>query len=165
MTENLSEFDVFLSHNSQDKPTVRQLGEALKQRGLQVWLDEWELVPGRSWQDALQEIIQTVKSAAVLVGKDGLGPWEKPEMKGCLSQFVQRKLPVIPILLPGAGAQPNLPLFLQEFTWVDMRQGLTEEGLDRICWGITGKKAIDRALTGNPPSKPAASARATRSLA
>ena len=38
-------FDVFLSHNSKDKPVIRHIGEALKGRGLRVWLDEWALVP------------------------------------------------------------------------------------------------------------------------
>ena len=40
------QFDVFLSHNSSDKPTVRQLAEELTRRGLTVWLDEDELRPG-----------------------------------------------------------------------------------------------------------------------
>lgn len=133
-------FDVFLSHNSKDKPAVRELAEALKGRGLKVWLDEWELVPGRPWQEALEEIIQTVRTAAVLVGKDGLGPWEIPEMRGCLSEFVRRKLPVIPVLLPGAPQKPELPLFLKQFTWVDLRGGLTETGLGQLQWGITGEK-------------------------
>jgi hypothetical protein len=133
-------FDVFLSHNSKQKPIVRELGENLRARGLHVWLDEWELVPGRPWQEALEEIIKTTKSAAVLVGADGLGPWELPEMRGCLSQFVKREFPVIPVLLPSAPAQPELPLFLTEFTWVDLRGGLSKEGLDRLVWGITGKK-------------------------
>ena len=127
------QFDVFLSHNSRNKPTVRQLAEALQQRGLKVWLDEWELVPGRPWQEALEEIIRTTRSAAVLVGKDGLGPWEIPEMRGCLSEFVSRKLPVIPVLLPDAPSEPNLPLFLKGLTWVDLRAGsLNDDNLDRL---------------------------------
>jgi hypothetical protein len=67
-------FDVFLSHNSKSKPAVCELAGALRARGLNVWLDEWELVPGRPWQRALEEIIHTTQSAAVLVGKDGVGP-------------------------------------------------------------------------------------------
>jgi hypothetical protein len=133
-------FDVFLSHNSKDKPTVRQLAQALQKRGLEVWLDEDQLVPGRPWQEALEEIIQTTRTAAVLVGKDGLGPWEIPEMRACLSEFVNRRLPVIPVLLPGAPTKPELPLFLRAFTWVDLRGGLTDAGLDRLQWGITGSK-------------------------
>ena len=137
-------FDVFLSHNSKDKPTVKQLAEELKNRGLRVWLDEWELVPGRPWQEALEEIIETTKTAAVLVGKDGMGPWEMPEMRGCLTEFVSRKMPVIPVLLPGTPKKPKLPLFLKQFTWVDLRSGLTKDGIDRIFWGITGKRPKKR---------------------
>jgi tetratricopeptide (TPR) repeat protein len=133
-------FDVFLSHNSKDKPVVRQIAEALRGRGLRVWLDEWELVPGRPWQEAVEDIIASVRSSAVLVGPDGLGPWEIPEMRACLSQLVRRKLPVIPVLLPDCPNPPELPLFLGEVTWVDLRGRITEEGLDRLEWGITGRK-------------------------
>ena len=40
-------YDVFLSHNAQDKPRVRRLAERLKaagvqmEAGLRLWLDEW----------------------------------------------------------------------------------------------------------------------------
>jgi hypothetical protein len=151
-------FDVFLSHNSKDKPAIRQLGEALRGRGFAVWLDEWELVPGRPWQLALEEIIRTTKSAVVAVGADGLGPWEEPETRACLSEFVDRRLPVIPVLLPGAPTQPELPLFLKAFTWVDLRGGVDEAGLDRVQWGITGQKptmaAAPAASTTPPPAAP-----------
>ncbi|MFO1428622.1 MAG: SUMF1/EgtB/PvdO family nonheme iron enzyme [Candidatus Competibacteraceae bacterium] len=148
-------FDVFISHNSKDKPTVRQLAEALQRRGLRVWLDEWELVPGHPWQEALEEIIRTTRSAAVLVGKDGIGPWEVPEMRGCLSQFIKRRLPVIPVLLPDALGQPDLPLFLEGFTWVDLRTGgLNEANLDRLEWGITGRKPVPRLVSEPPPEPP-----------
>lgn len=133
-------FDVFLSHNSSDKSVVLELAEALRDRGLRVWLDDWELIPGRPWQEAVEDIIQTVKTAAILVARDGLGPWEAPEMRACLHEFVRRKLPVIPVLLPGTPGRPELPLFLRQFTWVDLRQGITDAGLARLQWGITGRK-------------------------
>ncbi len=136
----MTDFDVLLSHNSEDQPAVRELGEALRERDLRVWLDEWELVPGRPWQEALEKILAEVRSVAVLVGKDGLGPWEIPEMRAALSQAVRRDLPVIPVLLPGASRKPDLPLFLELFTWVDLRAGIDAPGLDRLEWGITGRK-------------------------
>ena len=144
---NISEsFHVFLSHNSKDKPIVRELAQKLTEScNLRVWLDEDQLVPGRSWQEALEKIIQTTQAAAVLIGESGLGPWEDPEMRACLSEFVNRKLPVIPVLLPDTPATPKLPLFLKSFTWVDLRDGLTDPGLEKLVWGITGVK----------PAKPA----------
>ena len=149
-------FDVFLSHNSRDKPAVRALAEALQDRGLKVWLDEWELVPGRPWQEALEEVIEITKASAVLVGKDGLGPWQDKEMRGCLSEFVDRNLPVIPVLLPGAPEKPVLPIFLKGFTWVDLRGGLTEEGLDRLQWGITGERPARSKRPVTPTAAPKA---------
>jgi tetratricopeptide (TPR) repeat protein len=89
-------------------------------------------------------VIRTVRAAAVLVAKDGLGPWEMPEMRACLTQMVRRNLPVIPVLLPGAPKAPDLPVFLGENTWVDLRQGITKEGLDKLVWGITGRKPSRR---------------------
>ncbi len=134
------EFDVFLSYNSRDRSPVRRIGEALKQRGLTVWLDVWELEPGRPWQEALEVIVKTAKSAAVLVGADGIGPWQNREMRACLSEFVKRDLPVIPVLLPGVPRRPELPLLLGQMTWVDLRAGIADAGLDVLCWGITGVK-------------------------
>jgi TIR domain len=134
------QFDVFLSHNGKDKPMVRAIGEALKARNISVWLDEWQLVPGQPWQQALENIIETTKAAAVLVGNDGLGPWEQPEVRACLSEYVERNLPVIPVLLPGAPQMPKLPIFLRAFTWVDLREGLTDSGIDNLVWGITGQR-------------------------
>ncbi|HEY9419801.1 MAG TPA: TIR domain-containing protein [Thermoanaerobaculia bacterium] len=146
-------FDVFLSHNSKDKPVVRQIGEALQKRGLKVWLDEWELIPGRRWIPELEKAIENTKTAAVMVGENGFGPWEQPEYEAALSEFVKRGLPVIPVLLPGAPEKPKLPLFLTGFTWVDLRRGVTEEGVDRLEWGIRGEKPSprkNRRMPGGP---------------
>lgn len=39
-------YDVFLSHNTLDKPRVRELAARLREHGLQVWFDEWVIKPG-----------------------------------------------------------------------------------------------------------------------
>lgn len=135
-----SRFDVFLSHNSRDKATVRQLAEALLDRGLRPWLDEWELIPGRSWQDALSGVLAETRSVAVLIGIDGIGPWQILEHEAYLREAVHRGLTVIPVLLPNASESPDLPLFLANRTFVDLRKGFTKEGLDRLQWGITGTR-------------------------
>lgn len=156
-------FDVFLSYNSRDKPAVREIAKALKARGIRVWLDEDELPPGKPWQEVLEEVILTANSVAVLVGASGLGPWEEPEMRAALDQAVHRKLPVIPVLLPDAPRTPDLPLFLRAFTWVDLRGGLTASVVDRLIWGITGKKP-DKAKTPTPRTLAPSRARLVRDV-
>jgi hypothetical protein len=139
-TADRASFDVFLCHNGKHRMQVRHLAKALQARGLRPWLDELELIPGRPWQEAREEAIETVRSSAILIGTDGLGPWEVSEMRGSLAECVKRGIPVIPVLLPGAPIRPILPLFLAQYTWVDLRGGLSNEGLDRLEWGITGAK-------------------------
>src|ERR1700722_12753105 len=95
-------FDVFLSHNSKDKPAVHELKKLLIMNGLSVWLDEDELRPGIPWQKLLEEGIRTSKSVIVLIGKDGIGPWEDEEMQGTLRLAVKDSRPIIPVILPDA---------------------------------------------------------------
>ena len=58
------EYDVFLSHNSKDKPRVQKLAELLRQAGLKVWFDEWVIRPG---DDIFHEIEAGLESSRVLV--------------------------------------------------------------------------------------------------
>ena len=74
-------FDVFLSHNSKDKPAVRQIAEALRDRGLRVWLDEWELIPGRRWIPALEKAIQAAKRLPSWWAKTASAPGSSPNTK------------------------------------------------------------------------------------
>ncbi len=134
------DFDVFLCHSSTDQIAVRDLADELELRELKVWLAELELIPGRPWQEEFEAAIQGARSVAVLVGRDGQGPWQEIETRAALTLGVKQGKPVIPVLLPGAAAKPDLPLFLQAYTWVDFRSGVDVPGLDRLEWGIRGKK-------------------------
>ncbi|MCA8953035.1 MAG: toll/interleukin-1 receptor domain-containing protein [Planctomycetes bacterium] len=135
-----STHDVFLSHNSRDKVPVRELARALETRGVRVWLDEQQLTPGRPWLQELDEILGRVLTAAILVGPSGIGPWEEPEMWVCLDEFVQRRMPVIPVLLPGIADAPQLPRFLRQFTWVDLSAGFADAKLDALARAATGPR-------------------------
>lgn len=46
--QNYFEFDAFLSHSSKDKATARSIANRLREMGLRVWFDEWEIKPGDS---------------------------------------------------------------------------------------------------------------------
>ncbi len=139
-------FDVFLCHNSQDKPEVKEIALQLKQQGLKPWLDVWELRPGLPWQKRLEEQIEQIKTAAVFVGSSGFGPWQEQEMRAFLNEFVNRGCPVIPVLLETAPEELNLPIFLKGMTWVDFRHS-EPNPMEQLIWGITGiKPGVDSDL-------------------
>ena len=114
-------YDVFLCHNSKDKPAVREIARELCAQGIVAWLDEWELRPGLPWQQIIGDVLRSIGSAAVLVGPQGVGPWQEQEAFGILQDFLQRGCPVIPVILEGCPAAPDMPYFLKPRTWVDFR--------------------------------------------
>jgi hypothetical protein len=134
------EFDVFLSHNSRDKPEVEKIGARLRTEELRVWLDKWELRPGFPWQEGLEQGVRTSRAVAVFVGAEGLGAWEQPEVQAFIARSKREQVPVIPVLLPGCPDSPPLTVFLEAFTWVDLRGGVTDDGFAQLLWGITGTK-------------------------
>ena len=91
-------------------------------------------------QKEIERVLPSIKSVAVFVGPSGLGPWQEVEVHAAISQFVRRKVPVIPVLLPGVEGEPDLPLFLQAFSRVRFAGSMDDpEALDNLVFGITGK--------------------------
>ena len=137
------EFDVFLSHNSKDKPAVETIAHKLQETyRLKCWLDKWNLIPGEPWQEALEEALDNCKTVAVFVGPNTISPWKNEEMRSALEVRVHDKARrVVPVLLPGApdNRDLKLPRFLTRLTLVDLRAGLEDkDALYSLYCGITG---------------------------
>ena len=59
-------YDAFLSYNSQDRPAVEELAKRLRKRGLGLYLEVWELLPGREFQPGLAEALIDSKTCVVV---------------------------------------------------------------------------------------------------
>lgn len=136
------DFDVLLYYNRQDMAVVKQIGQQLMNYGILPWIDEWEVHPGLPWQQALEQQIGKIKTVAVFVGKNGLGPWQHQQLDALLHEFMQRGGRVIPVILRDVSQQPDLPVFLRGLTWVDFRVE-DPDPMQSLLWGITGKQEIE----------------------
>lgn len=139
-------FDVFLSHNSKDKPAVEALAIRLTDEAkLHVWLDKWNLIPGEPWQEEIERALDQANTCAVFLGPHEFGGWHHEEMRAALDQRVTdraRKFRVILVLLPGATMpdRNKLPRFLSRLTWVDFRTGLDDQdAFQQLVAGIRGQ--------------------------
>ena len=66
-------YDVFLSHNSADKPRVRQLAERLRAAGLRVWFDEWVIQPGDDIYLAIERGLEASRTLVLCLSPAALG--------------------------------------------------------------------------------------------
>ncbi len=132
------DFDVFLCYNSSDTPAACQLALQLSERGVRAWLDIWELRPGLSWQQAIETQIENTKTVAVLIGQDGIGPWQRMEVEAGIQKFIAYTCPIIPVILQEAPPSIQLPMFLSTIQSVDFRATDVAYALHLLICGIKG---------------------------
>ena len=140
-------WDVFVSYGHEDAAWVRVLAGNLHQAGVEVFLDEWELVGGDRVAGRLEEGIRGSASGILVVSPHALSrPWVREEYEALLRQAVQdpgRRL--IPVLY----ADAELPPFLASRLWVDFRGAGTtgpeyEAKLGELVRAVRGLPAADR---------------------
>ncbi len=133
-------FDVFLSYSSVDKSWVADLKDALKARGLKVWLDSDEIRPGERFASALEKGLEESKTVVMVVSPEAIASgWVNEEYNRALSlaQSNTEPLRLIPVILRDS----KLPGFLASRNWVDFRDASTyDKSLERLIWGITDRE-------------------------
>ena len=98
-TPDHREFDVFISHASEDKDDiVRPLAHALRDRGLSVWYDEFVLKIGDSLRRRIDEGIGRSRFGLVVFS----GPffakgWPQHELDGLVTMSVDGRQVLLPI--------------------------------------------------------------------
>lgn len=98
------EFEIFISHASEDKPAiVRPLAEQLKKElsvsGKKIWYDEWDMVAGDSLYDRIGNGLQKSRYGLVILSPDYFRKeWAQAELKALVNMEMSRKrISVIPV--------------------------------------------------------------------
>jgi small GTP-binding protein len=138
-------FDVFLSHNSKDKAAVEKIAKRLLTVGLRPWLDKWNLPPGARLTKALAHAIDTITCAALFFGPADVGNWHIMEIDAYLEKWASGDARMIPVILPDVKETPEIPIFVRQPVWADMRDWEKDESdaFYRLVCGILGKAPGD----------------------
>ena len=93
------EYDVFISHASEDKDAVvRPLANALVQHGLRVWYDEFELKIGDSLRRKIDKGLANSRFGIVVLSRDFIKKgWANYELDGIISKAVSGEQVMLPI--------------------------------------------------------------------
>jgi hypothetical protein len=139
---------VFVSHASEDKERfVLSFAEKLRQKGIDAWLDKWEMLPGDSLVDKIfEEGIKESKAVIVVLSKFSVEkPWVREELNAAVVKRINTGSKLIPIVLDDC----NVPEVLNATVWERIYNLADYQSeFDRIVAAING-------TTDKPPLGPA----------
>jgi Novel STAND NTPase 1/TIR domain len=144
----------FLSYNSQDLALVQGLEAALRRKDpdANIHLAPKTVRAGGFWLPELAKAVDEATVFVLLVGKNGLGPWQVIEYYEALGRRVKAHaeqakapdqdvephvFPVVLVLLEGAPA-PGLP-FLRQLHWIVTPDPASEQSIARLLEAAKGK--------------------------
>lgn len=139
----------FVSHASEDKERfVRVFAERLRERGVDAWIDEWEIYPGDSLIDKIfEEGLKDADAVIVVISQYSVNkPWVREELNAAAVKRINRGGRLIPVILDDA----EVPEVLKNTVWVKIAD-LTDygRGLDRIVSAIFDHRP--KPPLGKPP--------------
>jgi hypothetical protein len=93
------EYDVFISHASEDKDAVvRPLAQALREQGLDVWYDEFTLKIGDSLRRKIDSGIARSRFGIVVLSPPFLAKgWPQYELDGLVTMSVSGRQMLLPL--------------------------------------------------------------------
>lgn len=146
-------FDLFLSHNRNDKARVEAIARELSDKhGLRVWLDKWEMLPGTIEQQCDQGIQHSRFTVVAVSAAAVASQWVDWEIDAA-NRHGKRTNHIIPLRLEPIDVQ--LPL--QDLLWIDLLDPVEDaNGLSRLASLIRSLDAADaRERRGfRPPPEP-----------
>jgi hypothetical protein len=94
-----AEWDVFISHASEDKEAfVRPLAEALQEKGIRVWYDEFTLTVGDGLRRSIDYGLVHSRYGIVIISPDFLKKgWPQRELDGLLAREVDGRKVILPV--------------------------------------------------------------------
>ncbi|WP_209010154.1 DUF1883 domain-containing protein [Labrenzia sp. THAF35] len=99
VSESSEAYDVFISHASEDKDAiVRSLAEALQQKGLSVWYDEFALKIGDSLRRKIDAGLARSRVGLVVISPSFINKgWTNYELDGIVTRSVTGEQILLPI--------------------------------------------------------------------
>jgi len=140
---------VFISHASDDKERfVVPFATALRKKGVDVWLDMWEMLPGDSLVDKIfEEGLKDADSVIIVLSHKSLTkPWVREELNASVVARLNRNLKIIPVVIDDC----QIPESLQTTVWQRIENPADyQTELDRIFYAIYG---VTEKPTLGPPA-------------
>ncbi len=140
---------VFLSHATEDKERfVLQFAKKLRDQGIDIWLDKWEMLPGDSLVEKIfEEGIKSAQAIIVVLSEISVNkPWVKEELNVAIVKRINDRIKLIPVIIDNC----QVPESLSSILWIKI-DDLTEYDAElkqiiHSIYGVSSKPSL-----GPPP--------------
>lgn len=136
---------LFLSHSSKDTTSVLHLAEELRNKGITVWLDEWEIDVGESIPGKVEEGLENASHLAVWLTENSVSSgWVTKEWRTKIFHEIStNEVAVLPLLAEDC----DMPMFLSDKKYADFRTSF-HDGLSSLM------RALNKQSTKQKPVRP-----------
>jgi hypothetical protein len=124
----LADTRIFLSHAADDRSFVNAVAGALREQGLEAWLDDETAAPGQRFADAVQDALRSSSVVVAFLGEGSNSPWMNFEIGAALGEAKT----VLPVFLSGP-ARDTSPPQLRHLVGIDA----SDLKPDEVAEGIT----------------------------
>ncbi|HEV3470935.1 MAG TPA: TIR domain-containing protein [Pyrinomonadaceae bacterium] len=140
MSESKQQPKVFLSYTASDKDAAVKIAEALKKREVNVLLDVWDFMPGKSFLEEMSKSISASDYLILLLSPNSnKSDWLNYDSSLPFNKhFKSRGVTLIPVLI----ADTEIPQALQSYQFLDCRGDLQKE-VERLAEHISVAPEID----------------------
>jgi hypothetical protein len=138
---------VFVSHASEDKERfVIPFATKLREKGIDAWLDRWEMKPGDSLVDKIFEAGLKEATAVIVVisSVSVTKPWVREELNAALVKRIDTGSKLIPVVIDKC----EVPEALKSIVWEVVKN------LDSIDGNVDSIVSAIRGKTSAPPIGP-----------
>jgi hypothetical protein len=138
---------VFVSHASEDKARfVVQFAQRLRELGIDVWLDQWEIAPGDSLVDKIFEegIGRADAFIVVLSSISVTKAWVREELNAQVVKRITDKSKLVPVVIDDC--ESEIPVAIRSIAWQRVHDlNAPEPDIQRIAmaiWGVQDKPPL-----------------------
>jgi hypothetical protein len=140
----------FISHSSADKERfVLRFAERLRAKGIDAWVDTWEMLPGDSLVDKIfNEGLKNCTGFIIVLSNNSVNSkWVREELNTAIIKRIEDNTKLIPIRLDGC----EVPEALRSIVWIDVADlNAYDREFERIVNSLYGQ--YSKPPLGNPPS-------------
>jgi restriction endonuclease Mrr len=131
---------IFLSYASSDREVAQRIAEEIQKMGMGVWFSEWELRPGDSIAERIEEGLSASDILLILLSAQSVrSRWVEHELNAALSRELKsRAITIVPVLIEDC----EIPAALVGRVNLDLRSNL-EQGVRTLVQELDVVSRID----------------------